>query len=309
MAVQEIHRWEKVQQRALATGALEPLVTRIDTLQDDGFQFSVRVMQGGPSKPAPSTDGTSDREADHVRNVESGPIGSRNPFQPYEEDLFVCDVEPQYVCLLNKYQVVAPHLLLVTREFQRQEEALNERDFRALAAGLGELEGLGFYNAGREAGASQPHKHLQLIPFLNPHMPGFPLLGVWEQATPSATEGIWQAPLPFPHALTPSNWPKSGTEIDSESQGRRWTSHYRQMLGFLHLHPSGSPDPAPYNLLVTRQWMFMVPRGREVVEGISLNALAFAGGLLVRDEGQWERVSRRGPISMLQEATRPHAVG
>lgn len=59
---------------------------------------------------------------------------------------------------------------------------------------------------------------------------------------------------------------------------------------------------APYNFLVTRRWMLMVPRSREFVEGISINALGYAGGLLVRDEAQMETVRSRGPMDLLCRA-------
>ena len=61
----------------------------------------------------------------------------------------------------------------------------------------------------------------------------------------------------------------------------------------------------PYNLLVTRQWMLLVPRQRECFADISLNALAFAGALLVRDRTQLEVVKHHGPIAALQHVAGP----
>jgi ATP adenylyltransferase len=55
-----------------------------------------------------------------------------------------------------------------------------------------------------------------------------------------------------------------------------------------------------YNLLLTRQWMLLVPRSRERFESISLNALAFAGALLVRDERQMAALKKHGPMSALK---------
>jgi ATP adenylyltransferase/5',5'''-P-1,P-4-tetraphosphate phosphorylase II len=46
----------------------------------------------------------------------------------------------------------------------------------------------------------------------------------------------------------------------------------------------------PYNFLLTRRWMLLVPRTRECFEDISLNALAFAGSLFVRDQAQYARL-------------------
>ncbi len=48
--------------------------------------------------------------------------------------------------------------------------------------------------------------------------------------------------------------------------------------------------------------MLLIPRARERVEGISINALGFAGSLVVRDETQMATVTRLGPMRMLQAA-------
>jgi ATP adenylyltransferase len=57
----------------------------------------------------------------------------------------------------------------------------------------------------------------------------------------------------------------------------------------------------PYNLLATRQWMLLVPRSRERYGSISVNALGFAGSLLVRDGGQMRRIKAAGPMTVLTE--------
>ena len=46
--------------------------------------------------------------------------------------------------------------------------------------------------------------------------------------------------------------------------------------------------------------MLVVPRCAECWHGISINALAFAGSLFVRDREQLELIRRTGPLSILQ---------
>ena len=87
-----------------------------------------------------------------------------DPFLPYEPDMFVADISPTHVCLLNKFNVIDHHLLVVTRAFEEQDAAINAADFAALWACMTEVDGLAFYNAGKRAGASQRHKHLQIAP-------------------------------------------------------------------------------------------------------------------------------------------------
>ncbi len=80
------------------------------------------------------------------------------------------------MAILNKFNVVDNHLLIVTREFEQQRSLLTLRDFEALWRCLNEYDSLGFYNGGPEAGASQPHKHLQLVPLpLAPQGPPVPI--------------------------------------------------------------------------------------------------------------------------------------
>lgn len=55
----------------------------------------------------------------------------RNPFLPYEEALWVRHLSRTHTLLLNKFNVVAHHLICVTREFEQQTEPLNAADLEA----------------------------------------------------------------------------------------------------------------------------------------------------------------------------------
>jgi ATP adenylyltransferase len=45
--------------------------------------------------------------------------------------------------------------------------------------------------------------------------------------------------------------------------------------------------------------MLLVPRSREFFRQISINALGFAGALLVKDEEQMDALRRSGPLTAL----------
>jgi ATP adenylyltransferase len=64
----------------------------------------------------------------------------------------------------------------------------------------------------------------------------------------------------------------------------------------------GQHQSAPYNLLVMSAGLLLVPRSREFVEGISVNALGFAGSLFVRDEEQMRVIESLGPMNLLRRA-------
>ena len=103
--------------------------------------------------------------------------------------------------MLNKFNVVEHHLLIVTRHFEHQDTPLTPADWEAWWACLAEYDGLGFYNGGTIAGASQTHKHLQLVPLpLAPSGPRIPLEPLLE--LPAGAEELGRAPgLPFSHML------------------------------------------------------------------------------------------------------------
>ena len=223
-----------------------------------------------------------------------------NPFLPYDPDLFVAELSPTHVALLNKFNVVDHHLLIVTRSFEPQESLLTREDCAALLICLTEIDGLAFYNAGPAAGASQRHKHLQLIPlssFPNSQLPIEPLLhSVKTVGTPGMAPG-----LPFLHAFASIDPAWFDPQKDGASS---LLACYRSLLRSVGLSveatAGSSSSAAPYNLLVTRQWLLLVPRSQEVFEGISINALGFAGALLVKDTEQLAVLQKQGPMSALQ---------
>ena len=54
----------------------------------------------------------------HEREVKAGEFSAVNPFLPYDPDLVVADISDTHVALLNKFNVIDHHLLIVTRCFK-----------------------------------------------------------------------------------------------------------------------------------------------------------------------------------------------
>jgi ATP adenylyltransferase len=224
-----------------------------------------------------------------------------NPFLPYEEDLFVAAISDTHLCLLNKFNVLDHHLLIVTRAFEEQENRLNLEDFEALWICMAEFAGLAFYNSGRIAGASQPHKHLQMVPLpLAPVAPGLPIEPVVAAARFEGPAGT-SSQLPFVHAIArlEPDWLQSPRQAAAATLER-----YHRLLAATGLSID-QPQPAPYNLLATRQWMLLVPRLRESFEAVSINALGYAGALLVRQESQAQVIREQGPLTVLRQVAVP----
>ena len=265
---------------ALALGALLPIPTHARVIRERGIPFAVRVLEQLARK-----------QAARVGQQASG----TNPFLPYDEELWVADLSDTHVCLLNKFNVVEHHVLLVTRAFEDQEEPLCPADFAALWACLEETSGLCFYNAGQAAGASQRHKHLQAVPLPLGPGDGFPLAGRLGALAPTRGVAVPDG-LPFPVALA-----------SLEALGSRHPDEAAQTLEALYremLERTGVvPGRTAYNLLATRRWLWLVPRSQAEWQGISVNALGFAGALIVPDEAAFARLRAHGPLALLRAVT------
>jgi ATP adenylyltransferase len=269
--------WPQLRARsasALLSGALQPLASEPAVIEERGIEFQVRVL--APRKPSAAPP----------------PPPGHDPFLPFDPELFVADVSAAYVCLLNKYPLLRYHALLCTREFAEQEEPLGRADFEALWACLSERDALGFYNAGPLAGASQRHRHLQLVPPLVAGAATTPLDDLLEAVRFDAAVGSVPG-LPFLHAFA---WLRDLAELAVSEAAVALTALYREMARAFGCERAGRP----YNLLVTRDWMLFVPRSRESWEGIPVNALGYAGALVVPDRAALARLRGTGPLDLLR---------
>ncbi|MGL5833628.1 MAG: ATP adenylyltransferase family protein, partial [Waterburya sp.] len=227
-----------------------------------------------------------------------------DPFLPYEPDLFVGDISSSHICLLNKFNVVDNHLLIVTRAFEEQTDLLNLQDFAALWSCMLEMDGLAFYNAGKLAGASQRHKHLQLIPL--PFLPDVVHLPI-ELAIANTTcvnSHVTITSFPFRHAiafldLSPHYSPTTAAKI--------MLDNYHALLNQVGLKVDSDTQqqPGAYNFLATKNWMLIVPRSQESFQNIPINSLGFAGSLFVRDRTSLELLKELTPLKLLTNVAFP----
>jgi ATP adenylyltransferase len=278
-------------ERALKTGALLSVATNQAYIDDSGIRFFVRILAGLRQKDEA-------RKAQQA-NLEAGK--KVNPFLPPEPELTIGAVTETHIAVLNKYNVVENHLLIITKEFEEQELLLTLTDFEALWLCMSEYSCLAFYNGGREAGASQQHKHIQLVPLpLAPKGPAVPIQPLFPESgpfnSPMSLSGI-----PFLHSFSHLKI-SPGTPVADTA--RLTYNIYLRML--LHSNIESRDAGArkrqslPYCFLMTREWMLLVPRSAEFFEEISFNSLAFAGSLFVRDAGQLERLRSFGPMNALK---------
>lgn len=283
--------WPEVQktaQSALQSGALQPISTCVHSIRDKDLTFVVRVVDSLSRKPSakPSNPQASTHQD--------------NPFLPYEEALFVTHLSETHLCLLNKFNVVDHHLLIVTRQYESQQEWLNQQDFEALAQCLSEIDGLGFYNSGEAAGASQHHKHLQLIPYRQAagvDVP--PMAETIAHHRDRLQQTTTLSQLPFQHSI---RFVRLGeTDVSFELAGKRLVEVYQQIMADLAIDPKLPQPNKPYNLLVTQNWMMGVARSQASYEGIGVNSLGYSGWLLVKNEEELEKLCAISPLNLLTQ--------
>ncbi|MBD2298764.1 phosphorylase [Nostoc sp. FACHB-190] len=284
--------WTSVKEttlHALKCGALLSIPTEFEFVEQDGVNFLVRILSNLTRKDAAK------KQQDKQTNAGK----DFNPFLPYEQDLFVAEISDTHVCILNKFNVVDYHLLLITRAFEEQESLLTPEDFAALLACFAEFEGLAFYNSGKIAGASQRHKHLQIVPLpLAPAGVQIPIQPLFASA--ELKDGVGKiSQLPFVNAfatLDPNCLESPLTSAEAICQV------YHNLLSAVGIEIVDSQTPsAAYNLLATKEWMLIVPRSQEKYQSISVNSLGFAGALLVRNEQEMQLLKNTGPMNILKE--------
>lgn len=283
--------WQQIietTKRALSVGALQPISTQLYIVPDQGLQFCVRVLDSLERKEKAKT---SPKLSDTGKPA--------NPFLPYEEDLWVTHLSETHACLLNKFNVVDHHILMVTRHYESQDAWLTFEDFDALGRCLIAIDGLGFYNGGKQAGASQHHKHLQLVPFSNEagHRE-LPITHAIDAQRTRLSTSMTMTSLPFHHGvkLLDVSWlDASYTEV-----AEYLLVNYQQLTAAVGLNLETPSPTIPYNLLVTRAWMMLVPRSQESYASIGVNSLGYAGWLLTKSRDTLETLKAIGPMQLLQ---------
>ncbi|KAI8871366.1 hypothetical protein GQ42DRAFT_120908 [Ramicandelaber brevisporus] len=229
-----------------------------------------------------------------------------NPFLPPERSLVVSmSLQPRHNLLLNKFCVSPHHLLVTTAEYEEQGLPLNDGDFtallRVLASSLREY--VVFYNSGPSSGASQPHKHVQMLPRENGHnghetWPPIAEAIVNRRMIEIANDVVQSSELPFTHYLVMTPWLRS--VINSLRTSTVNTDEIVEApLISVDEAMQRAVDPLStqsYNFVMTADFMMLVPRSsseftlpstnttsNEVqLTTIGINSVGYAGMILVK---------------------------
>jgi ATP adenylyltransferase/5',5'''-P-1,P-4-tetraphosphate phosphorylase II len=230
-------------------------------VEHDGFRFEFRIVPAFTSKPL-------------RKKGRNQPAKGKDPFTDPEDGFVVRYVGETHVLQFNKFCVCKPQSILHTEEIAPQTEDLDLTD---LAAGLDVLRQLKepwilFYNCGLRAGSSQGHKHMQLIP--KPKDEDFLLFpdqmkDVLHENVPSRPPAKLYVPYDCLVAPVSSGASAASLHAKYESMLAKQCKITRVM--------SGANLSGAHNMIMTLEWICVIPRQRRGDEGIYTNAMGMMG--------------------------------
>ncbi|KAI0425936.1 HIT-like domain-containing protein [Xylaria sp. FL1042] len=273
--------------KAHASGDLIYYPTQVAILTVASLAFQLRYSPSLAQKPKTS------------KPVEP----SAKPFNPFENPspaLLVAQLPPSHRLVLNKFAVVPEHFILATRDFKPQTHLLETGDVDAAYACVRAYHDAGrelfiFFNSGEHSGASQPHRHLQLLPVDRMKLG----LGDAENGSEWAilADKVCgkENTLPFTLFTSPIN-----DEMSAEDRHRSYLSLYKRAVSAVSANVEATEDgeaQISYNFAMTSTCMALCPRTAEGVRikdgngneigNVALNGTVLAGTALVKNQVEW----------------------
>ena len=213
----------------------------------------------------------------------------QNPFNPWEKILEIEKIGNNHQLILNKYPVQKGHILLITNSWKPQNGWLDINDWGAIQEVNKDTSGLWFFNSSPTAGASQPHRHIQLLrrsydEISCPREKWFLNLEVNNDNETKLKRSIIVSHFNF--LANPSCLYNLYLELTKEIG-----------LG----DPKNDKKPRyPYNILITSHWIAIIKRRFDHLHGFSINGLGFAGYLLITERSDINYLRKYGPEKLLE---------
>ena len=79
---------------------------------------------------------------------------------PFPQGAFIDEITDTHSLIFNKFSVCDRHVIVITKEFEKQIDPLDIDDFKASAIVMGSMNAFMFFNSGFNSGASIMHKHM-----------------------------------------------------------------------------------------------------------------------------------------------------
>jgi len=233
---------------------------------------------------------------------------TNDPFlPPYDTGIFIMNLSKTHCLIFNKFQVTKDHLLIITRLYEPQTDPLTETDLYETYNILKIQNGFGFFNSDEKAGASQKHKHLQVVPLLHFRSPYLTkLTEIVDDAERNAIEIDNKNGLTFLFFPYFRAWKHSLVKFREWDPFRQSAEDYKKHLFLVYQksrQQAGIEGPnASFNLLFGKNWMLFVPRKAEKFAGsVSLNSLAFLGSFVTGSPEKFEVLRNVKPSDIYNE--------
>ncbi|KAF4580833.1 5',5'''-P-1,P-4-tetraphosphate phosphorylase 2 [Ophiocordyceps camponoti-floridani] len=221
-----------------------------------------------------------------------------DPFASPPERLCLGDVGPGHYLVLNKFPVLDGHFILATKQFEPQGSLLDVGDLEAALACVKAYEHIDgglfvFFNSGEHSGASQPHRHLQMLPMKSMRLD--------QDGDEKMTS--WEPLITLPSLLESAPFVTFSQDIKPDSSPGKvrasYLSLYRRACNSLGIDAEEQTEGEArisYNLGLTAERLVVCPRRAEGDEMgmLSLNGTVLAGTALVKSEEAW-RALAEGP--------------
>ena len=230
------------------------------------------------------------RELDTSRFKKINSYGPKhNPFNPWDKILEVDKIGTDHQLILNKYPVQKGHVLLITNTWRPQDGWLDINDWIAIQMVNNDTSGLWFFNSSPIAGASQPHRHFQLLrrdhdEITCPREKWFLDLEINNDQDSKLKKNIIVSKFNF---------------LDNSINIYNLYLKLSRKIGLGN--PINDVKPRfPYNILITNKWIAIIKRKYDHVHGFSINGLGFAGYLLVTKKSNINYLKKYGPEKLLE---------
>ena len=255
--------WEKADittKQTLESGKLLPIVAVSDTVEQNGIQYFNCFS------------------SENLKKKKALKKTNTDPFITYDQDMFIENIDDDYICLLNKFPIITPHLLICSKEYIFQAKPLKLADFKAWIQGITEPNVLGFFNSGPVAGSSQTHRHMQLV------RTEIPL-----------EEKILEGNLPFKHRIF------LFSELNPEQLYQDYLTTLKELELFDFSIKDSEQTCKPYNILLTQRWMFIIPREKNQIGDIFAHGINYSGRFLTSDKSELKWLQEYGFLKFLTD--------
>ncbi|KAI8964057.1 HIT-like protein [Daldinia sp. FL1419] len=283
---------------ARVNGDLTYYPTQVTILTPNSIPFQLRFSPALALKP----------KAPKPKEPHGKPF---NPFENPSPAMLIADLPPSHRLVLNKFAVVPEHFILITKDFKPQTHILEKEDLAATFACIQAYRANGrelfaFFNSGPHSGASQPHRHLQLLPVerMRDGLEEVDRGSDWSVLAERVTES--EKALPF--KVFTAN---IRSDMTADERHGAYLELYRNAVkaAFPDKQPSGEGEAVlSYNFAMTSDSIALCPRTAEGamikdklgqdVGVVSLNGTVLAGTTLVKNEVEWD-VLREDPDQLL----------